>query len=211
MADNLKVTREETKTNNFKIFDLYDLSGIVVKDPALKTVINLEPKLILKSQGRNTQKFGSVKVNIVERLMNRIGVSGHRGKKHKIAKGKATGKYSKNMKIVLDAFKIIEKKTEKNPVEVFVQAIESVAPRDETTVIEYGGARYPQAVDVSPLRRVNLALRWITQGASDKSFNKKKNVVEALAEEIMLAAESNGDSFAYKKKNESEKQADSAR
>ncbi len=203
--------KQETKTNNFKIFDLYDISEIEVKDPALKPIINLQPKLVLKSHGRNAQKFGSTKVNIVERLMNRIGVSGHRGKKHKIAKGRATGKYSKNMKIVLDAFKIIEKKTEKNPVEVFVKAIESTAPRDEITVIEYGGARYPQAVDVSPLRRVNLALRWITQGASDKSFNKKKNIVEGLAEEIMLAAESNGESFAYKKKNESEKQADSAR
>ena len=126
-------------------------------------------------------------------------------------KGLATGKYTKNMKIVLDAFEIIAKKTGRNPVEVFVQAVENTAPRDETTVIEYGGARYPQAVDVSPLRRVNLSLRWITQGASDKAFNKKKNIVQALAEEIMLAADGNGESFAYKKKNESEKQADSAR
>jgi small subunit ribosomal protein S7 len=201
----------EKKEMQFKIFDLYDISGIVVKDPALKPVINLQQKLIVKSHGRNAQKFGAVKVNIVERLMNRIGLSGHRGKKHKIAKGNATGKYSKNMKIVLDAFALVEKKTGKNPVEVFVKAIEASAPRDETTVIEYGGARYPQAVDVSPLRRVNLALRWITQGASDKSFGKKKNIVEALAEEIVLASESNGESFAYKKKNESEKQADSAR
>ena len=214
MSDNLKVTREkqtEKQIQEFKIFDLYDISGIVVKDPALKAVINLTPKLIVKSHGRNAQKFGSVKVNIVERLMNRIGVSGHRGKKHKIGKGNATGKYSKNMKIVLDAFKIVEKKTGKNPVEVFVKAIESTAPRDEITIIEYGGARYPQAVDVSPLRRVNLALRWITQGASDKSFSKKKSIVERLAEEIVLASESNGESFAFKKKNESEKQADSAR
>ena len=214
MSDNLKVTREkqtEKQIQEFKIFDLYDISGIVVKDPALKAVINLTPKLIVKSHGRNAQKFGSVKVNIVERLMNRIGVSGHRGKKHKIGKGNATGKYSKNMKIVLDAFKIVEKKTGKNPVEVFVKAIESTAPRDEITIIEYGGARYPQAVDVSPLRRVNLALRWITQGASDKSFSKKKSIVEGLAEEIVLASESNGESFAFKKKNESEKQADSAR
>jgi small subunit ribosomal protein S7 len=202
---------EEKQTQEFKIFDLYDISGIEVKDPALKAVINLKPKLIVKSHGRNAQKFGSVKVNIVERLMNRVGLSGHRGKKHKIAKGNATGKYSKNMKIVLDAFKLVEKKTGKNPVEVFVKAIEASAPRDETTVIEYGGARYPQAVDVSPIRRVNLALRWITQGASDKSFGKKKNIVEALAEEIVLASESNGESFAFKKKNESEKQADSAR
>ena len=210
MADNLKVTRQKT-IPNFKIFDLYDTEEIKVEDPGLKAVINLRPKLILKSQGRNSQKFGKIKVNIVERLMNRIGVSGHRGKKHKIAKGHSTGKYSKNMKIVLDAFKIIEKKTQKNPVAVLVKAIETSAPCDEITVIEYGGARYPQAVDVSPLRRVNLALRWITQGASDKAFNKKKNIVEGLAEEIILASESNGQSFAFRKKNESEKQADSAR
>ena len=115
------------------------------------------------------------------------------------------------MNLVLEAFDIIQKKTGKNPVEVLVKAIENVSPRDEITVIEYGGARYPQAVDVAPLRRVNLALRWIIHGSSDKAFNKKKTIAEAMAEEIMLAADNNGESFAFKKKNESEKQADSAR
>jgi small subunit ribosomal protein S7 len=200
-----------TEKINFKIFDLYDISEIEVKDPGLKSVINLEPKLILQSHGRNVQKLGQTKVNIVERLINRIAVAGHRGKKHRIAKGLATGKYSKNMKITIDALKIVEKKTGKNPVEVLVKAIENAAPRDEITVIEYGGARYPQAVDVSPLRRVNLALRWLIHGASDKAFNKKKNLTEALAEEIILTYENNGESFALRKKNESEKQADSAR
>ncbi len=206
------MTKENSPNiQDFKIFDLYDIGSINIEDPGLKSVINLQPKLVLKSYGRNASKFGQTKVNIVERLMNRIGVSGHRGKKHRVEKGSATGKYSKNMKIVLDAFSIIEKKTQKNPVEVLIKAIENSAPRDEITVIEYGGARYPQAVDVSPLRRVNLALRWIVQGASEKAFNKKKKIVEGLAEEIMLAAEKNGESFAMRKKNESEKQADSAR
>lgn len=202
---------EQKNYPTFKIFDLYDTSGIEIKDPGLKSVINLQPKLILKDHGRNIQRFGQTKVNVVERLMNKIAVAGHRGKKHKIIKGLATGKYSKNMKIVLDAFKLIEKRTGKNPVEILVRAIESSAPRDEITVIEYGGARYPQAVDVSPLRRVNLALRWIVHGAADRAFNKKKTFVEGLAEEIILASEGNGESFAIKKKNESEKQADSAR
>jgi len=202
---------KQQKIKPFKIFDLYDLSEINVEDPGLKTVINLEPKLILKSQGRHVRKFGSTKVNIVERLMNKVSVAGHRGKKHKITVGRSTGKYSKNMKIVLNAFKIIENKTKKNPVEVFVKAIQNAAPRDEITVIEYGGARYPQAVDVSPLRRVNLTIKWIVHGASDKAFNKKKNYAQGLAEEIILAFEKNGESFAMKKKNESEKQADSAR
>ena len=195
----------------FKIFDLYDLSEIRVEDEGLKSAINLQPKLILKSQGRNVQKFGQVKTNVVERLMNKLSVAGHRGKKHKIILGRSTGKYSKNMKIVLTAFKLIEKKTGKNPVEVFVKAVENSAPRDEITVIEYGGARYPQAVDVSPLRRVNLALKHIVHGASDKAFNKKKNIVQGLTDEIIMASENNGESFAARKKNEAEKQADSAR
>lgn len=206
------MTEQQTKQiPQFKIFDLYDLSEIKIEDPGLKNVINLEPKLILKSQGRNVVKLGQIKVNIVERLMNKLATAGHRGKKHKIEKGHTTGKYSKNMKIVLEAFKMIEAKTGKNPVGVLVKAIENSAPRDEITVIEYGGARYPQAVDVSPLRRVNLALRWITHGAGDKAFNKKKTITQGLAEEIILAYELNGESFALKKKNESEKQANSAR
>jgi small subunit ribosomal protein S7 len=195
----------------FKIFDLYETKDVVVNDIGLKRVINLNPKLILKSHGRNIQKFGQTKTNIVERLINKISVAGHRGKKHRIILGTSTGKYSRNAKIILEAFKLIEKKTGKNPVEVLVRAIENSAPRDEITIIEYGGARYPQAVDVSPLRRVNVALRLLTHGASDKAFNKKKNLAQGLADEITLAAEGNQDSFAIKKRIESEKQADSAR
>ncbi len=202
---------ETKQIQNFKIFDLYDLSEISVQDPGLKNVINLQPKLIIQSHGRNVSKMGQIKVNIVERLMNRLAVAGHRGKKHKIILGTSTGKYSKNMGTILKVLKQIEEKTKKNPIAVLVKAIENAAPRDEITVIEYGGARYPQAVDVSPLRRVGLALKHIIHGASDKAFGKKKDIAQALAEEIMLAADGNMESFAMKKKNESEKQADSAR
>ncbi|MEK6917621.1 MAG: 30S ribosomal protein S7 [Nanoarchaeota archaeon] len=201
----------QTKLPIFKIFDLYDMQEIVVEDPGLKDVINLEPKLILKSYGRNVQKMGQLKVNIVERLMNKLAVAGHRGKKHRIMFGRSSGKYTKNMGTVLDALKIVAEKTGKNPVQVLIKAIENSAPRDEITVIEYGGARYPQAVDVSPLRRVNLAVKHIVHGASDKAFGKKKTIVQGLAEEIMLAADNNGDSFAVRKKKEAEAQADSAR
>ena len=203
--------KKQTQIPVFKIFDLYDITEIRVEDPGLKSAINLKPKLILKSHGRNVMKLGQTRINIVERLMNKLATAGHRGKKHKIEKGNATGKYTKNMKIVLNAFELIEKKTQKNPVEVLVKAIENSAPRDEVTIIEYGGARYPQAVDVSPLRRVNLAIKHFVQGASDKAFNKKKTFAQGLAEEITLAYENNGESFAIKRKNESEKQADSAR
>lgn len=202
---------EEKKPMEFKIFDLYDASEIKIEDPGLKAVINIQPKLIVKSQGRNVVKHGQTKVNIIERLANRIAVAGHRGKKHKIIFGTSTGKFSRNMGIVLEALKIVEQKTKKNPVAVLIKAIENSAPRDEITVIEYGGARYPQAVDVSPIRRVNLALRNLVHGASDKAFGKKKTIIQALAEEIVLAFEGSGESLAIKKKNEAEKQADSAR
>ncbi len=195
----------------FKIFDLYETEGLAVNDIGLRNVINLNPKLMLKSHGRNVQKFGQAKVNIVERLINRIGVAGHRGKKHRIILGTSTGKFSKNTKKVLEAFKIIENKKGTNPVEVFIKAIENSAPRDEITTIEYGGARYPQAVDVAPLRRLSLAIKHITHGASDKAFGKKKKIHQAIAEEIILASEGNQESFAVRKKIEAEKQADSAR
>ncbi len=67
-----------------KIFDLYELKEVKVEDMSLKRVINLDEKLILKSHGRNVEKFGKIKVNVVERIINLIGVPGHRGKKHKV-------------------------------------------------------------------------------------------------------------------------------
>ena len=94
---------------------------------------------------------------------------------------------------------------------VLIKAIENASPKDETTTIEYGGARYPQAVDVSPYRRVNLALRWFVQGAYQKCFGKKTKMAESLAREIILASEGNMESYAMSKKNDAEKQADAAR
>src|SRR3989338_7002548 len=192
-----------------KIFNLYDISAVKVDDPGLKRYINLDAKLILKSHGRARERFSKAKVNVVERLANLVAVPGHRGKKHKLIKSDASGKYSKNVKIVLKAFKLLEKNG--NPVQIFVKAIENSCPRDEITVIEYGGARYPQAVDISPLRRLGLALRNIVHGASDKAFNKKKSIAEALASEILLASQNSPESFAVQKRYETEKQADAAR
>lgn len=202
---------QEKKGMAFKVFDKYDMSEISVGDPGLRAVVNLEPKLIVKSAGRNVVKYGQVRVNVIERLMNRLATAGHRGKKHKLQKGTSTGKYSKNMGIILEAFDAVEKRTGKNPVAVLVTAIENSAPRDEVTMIEYGGARYPQAVDVAPIRRINLALKHLCHGASDKAFNKKKTISQALADEIIMASENNGESFAVRKKKEVEAQADSAR
>ncbi len=196
---------------SMKLFDKYDVSTVEIKDPALKPYLNLTPKLLVKSHGRIKGKFSKTKVNILERISNRIGVPGHVGKKHRIITGWASGKYNSNMKIVLDVLDMIEKKTGKNPIQVLVDAIENGSPRDEITVIEHAGARYPQAVDTSPMRRIDLAVRWMVQGAYQKSFGKKKKIVQTLAEEIMKAADRSMESYAVSKRNEAEKQADSAR
>lgn len=194
-----------------KIFDLYETKEVKVEDPALKKYINLNERLVLKTHGRFVEKFGKTKVNILERLTGLIAVPGHRGKKHRIQTSHASGKYTKNVKAVLKILKILEEKTKQNPIQVFVRAIENSAPRDEVTTIEYGGARYPQAVDTSPLRRLNLALRNLVHGGYDKSFGKKVKIEEALANEILKASENNNESFAIQKKIESERQADAAR
>jgi len=199
------------KQNQFKLFGLYDVSDIKVEDPGMKRYINVEPKLVVKSQGRIREKFGKGKINILELFANIIGVAGHRGKKHKIQTRHKTGKYSQNMKIALDCLKIIQDKTKENPIQVLVTAIENAAPRDGVTIIEYGGARYPQSVDISPMKRVTQTLKMIVWGSYDKSFNKKTKISYALADEIIKAYNRYADSYAMAKKNDSEKQANSAR
>lgn len=196
---------------NFKIFDLYDMEEVKVTDIALAPYINIQPKLLVKSHGRNVGKFTQTKVHIIERLANRLAVPGHVGKKHKIIASHSSGKYGRNMQTIMEALQIIADKKKTNPVQVLVKAIENGSPRDEITTIEYGGARYPQAVDVSPLRRVNLAIRWMVQGSFQKSFGKKSKMAETLAKEIIAASEGSMDSYAVNKKTEAEKQADSSR
>ncbi len=193
-----------------KIFGLYGTQDVKVEDFGLKKYINLDVRLVVKSHGRHREKFAKAKINIIERLINLLSVAGHRGKRHRVIT-KTTGHYTKQANVVIKAFKIIEEKTKQNPIQILVKAIEHAAPKDEVTTIEYGGARYPQAVDCSPMRRISLALRNIIHGAYDRSFNKKKKISETLALEIMAAAEKSNESNAIMKRNEMEKQADSAR
>ncbi len=196
---------------SFKVFDLYDMAEVAVKDKSLAPYINIQSKILIKSHGRNVGKFTQAKMHILERFANRLAVPGHVGKKHKIIASHSSGKYTKNMSTMMDVLAIIADKKKTNPLQVLIQAIENASPRDEITTIEYGGARYPQAVDVSPIRRVNLVVRWMVQGSFQKSFGKKKPMAECLAQEIINAADLNMESYALSKKNEAEKQADSAR
>ena len=196
--------------DEIKIFDLYTTSDVQIQDPGLKRVISLNPLTMLKTHGRIRGKFAAAKINVIERLIRALCQPGHRGKKHRIMT-RTTGHYTKNAKVVLKAFEIIQDKTKQNPIQVLVNAIEKASPREEVTTIEYGGAKYPQAVDTSPLRRVSLTIRLIVHGSYDKSFNKKTKIYQSLANEIILASQEKPESFTVTKKNEAEKQANSAR
>jgi len=187
------------------------MSGVEVRDPALRGCINLKPLSIPHSGGRNSGPFGKTNVNIVERLVNRMLITGHDGKTHKRISGHNTGKKHMGANIVKSAFTIIEKKTKKNPVQALVDAVSNAAPREDTTRIKYGGVAYHQSVDISPQRRVDLALRFISVGAARSTFKSKKSVEKSLADEIISAANYDLKCFSISKKEELERIAKAAR
>ena len=194
------------------VFKKWSAKDATIEDEGLKRYVTLEPKHRTKTGARyGSRRFYKSKIFIVERLINKVMVPGHRGKKHKVTSQHITGKSSNATSIVMEAFEVIANRTKKNPVEVFVTALENAAPREEIITIEYGGARYPKAVDVAPQRRVDIVLKLMVQGSYDKAFNKKKKMSTALAEEIIAAYNLSADSLAINKKNEVERQADSSR
>jgi small subunit ribosomal protein S7 len=195
-----------------KFFNRWDSEGIKVDDEGIKDYINIHPKVVPTSKGRlaNTRFYKS-KATIVERLINKIMIPGHKAKKHKISSGHMSGKDHQALQITERALELIEQKTKKNPIAVLVKAVENASPREEIVAIEYGGARYPKAVECSPQRRIDLALRNITQGAYTKAFRSKKQIWETLAEEIINASLLKQESAAISKKNELERQADASR
>lgn len=193
-------------------FNKWATTGIKVEDPGLVTYVNLDARYVPKTGATYAgNKFHKSKTFIVERLMNKLMVPGHKSKKHWRSSGHTTGKAAHTYTVVFETFKLIEQKLKKNPVEVFVKAVENGAPREEIVAIEYGGARYPKATECAPQRRVDTVLRHFVQGAYQKSFNAKKTLVQTLADEIILTYQLSPNSVAIAKKNELERQADSSR
>ncbi len=195
-----------------KVFNRWSVDNIDVTDKGLVRYITLDPKILPKTGARYAgNRFHKSQVFIVERLVTKIMSSGHKSKKHFMSSGHNTGKKNNALKIVEKAFSIIETKTKENPIAVLVRAIENGAPREEVIAIEYGGARYPKAVDVAPQRRIDLALRYMTQGAYVKCFNKKIKIEDTLAAEIIAASKLDLKSAIISKKRDLERQAASSK
>ena len=193
--------KEEEYFTNVLLFDKYDLTEIVINDGGLGRYIDLSPTSIPVSGGKHANRwFGKSRMSIVERLINNM-----------MRTGSYTGKKGKSYQVVKDAFGIIQERTKKNPVQSLVEALENVAPREEVTRLRFGGISVPKAVDISPSRRLDIALRNICRGAVASTFKNKKTIANCLAEEILLAARGDMNSFAVSKKEEIERVAGSAR
>jgi small subunit ribosomal protein S7 len=186
---------------DIKLFGKWSFQGIEVKDLGLKRYISLKPILVPHSMGRHEHgRFHKSEVNIVERFVNTL-----------MRPGRSAGKKERVINLVRNAFEIINLRTGKNPIEVLVRAVENSAPGEDTTRISYGGVVYHQAVDMAPQRRVDIALRLVSEGARKASFGNPRSLEEHLAEEIVFASENDVKSNAIKKRNEMERVARASR
>ena len=191
------------------LFRKWDTTEIEINDVGLKTAISLKQIIIPLDFGRSALKrYNKGQVNIVERLANKLM---HFGKKYAKNTGRQGGKKHHSLNIVKTAFEIIHLKTGKNPVEVLVRAVENSAPNEDTTRIVYGGTVYHVSVDVAPLRRVDLALRFIADAIKEATFSNPKPIEEYIAEHLILAANNDPLAPSIKKKNELERVAQASR
>ena len=152
---------EEQKQEIFnvepKLFSRWSYKEVNISDPCFIDSIAIHtPKAMVftpHTAGRYQAKsFRKASCPIVERLVGSMQFS-----------GRNTGKKVKAIRIVRHAFEIIHLLTNENPLEVFIKAVMNAGPREDSTKIGSGSGR-KQAVDVSPLRRVNIAIYLISNG-----------------------------------------------
>ena len=201
---------------DLKLFGKYDLTEVKVTDPSFMQYVSLTPVAVPHSHGRHTSsQFGKRKLNVVERLANKL-MRGGTGEKTsgKVIRtdGRLQGKKTKALAIVEEAFGIIAERTKKNPAQLLIDGLQNAAPREDFTRVQMGGVSYQVAVDVSASRRLDMALRNIALAAIMGGFDKKKTLAQALADEIEYAAKGDvNSSYAIKKRDETERMARSSR
>lgn len=192
----------QTGAKEVKLFNKWSFEGITVKDISLADYIQVrQPIFVPHTAGKYANKrFRKAQCPIVERLTNAI-----------MMNGRNNGKKLKAVRIVKHAMEIINVITDQNPLQVLVDAIVNTGAREDTTRVGSAGAVRRQAVDVSPLRRVDQSISLLTIGAREAAFRNIKTIAECLAEELINAAKGSSTSFAIKKKDELERVAKSNR
>jgi len=197
---------EEVPVPEVRLFNKWTYEEVVVKDMSLQDYVALRQKYryynyIPHTAGRyQVKRFRKVQIPIVERLVNAL-----------MRKGRNNGKKMMAIRIVQHAFEIIHLVTDENPIQVLVDAIVNSGPREDSTRIGSAGTVRRQAVDCSPLRRVNQAIYLLTTGARTAAFRNNKTIAECLADELINAARGSSNSSAIKKKDEIERVAKSNR
>lgn len=189
------------QTQDVKLFGKWGFQDIQIQDPGLRKYISHQPIYVPHSMGRHEHhRFHKADVNIVERFINNL-----------MRPGKHAGKKARAINSVKNAFEIINLRTGKNPVEVLIKAVENSAPCEDTTRISYGGVAYHMAVDIAPQRRIDIALRLLSEGARNATFGNPRTIEECIAEELVLAANNDIKSHAVSKRNEIERIAMASR
>jgi small subunit ribosomal protein S5e len=183
-----------------KLFNKWSSDDISIEDVSLKDYIPIQGKqavFLPHTAGRYQKRaFRKAKCPIVERMINSM-----------MMHGRNNGKKLMAMRIVEHALEIIHLVTGKNPLQVFADAVQKAGPREDSTRIGSAGVVRRQAVDVSPLRRINQAIYLMSVGARNNSFRNIKSIAECLADEINNAANDSQNSYAIKKKDEIERVA----
>lgn len=199
-ASNVSVTGSVKPSDEVELFGRWSYEGIEVADLSLVDYIALRDRACVyvpHSAGRyQIKRFRKAQCPIVERLVNSL-----------MMHGRNNGKKLMAVRIVKHAFEIIEILTQENPIAVLVDAVKHGGPREDSTRIGSAGVVRRQAVDVSPLRRVNQAIYLITTGARIAAFRSIKTISECLADEIINCAKGSSNSYAIKKKDEIERVA----
>jgi len=113
------------------------------------------------------------------------------------------GKKSVSEHIFYDAMNIMEKKVNKDPLDLFIKAMDNAAPLLEVKSRRVGGATYQVPVEVRDRRRRTLAIRWLVSFARNRS---ERTMAEKLANEFIAAA--NNEGATIKKKEDTHRMAE---
>merc|ERR1711988_506836 len=189
-----------TMTADVKLFQRWTFDDLEVTDLSLQDYIGVKHKsaqYLPHSAGRWSKvRFRKAQCPIIERMTCSL-----------MMHGRNNGKKLLAVRVMKHTLEIIHLLTDLNPIQVVVNAIINGGPREDSTRIGSAGVVRRQAVDVSPLRRINQAIYLMTTGARNNAFRNLKTISECLADEIMNAANDNQNSFAIKKKDEIERVA----
>lgn len=189
-------------TDQILLFNQFSYADVNVSDETLRSIINISiPGIVPHTSTKvNLGPFGKVHTSIVERFVV-----------HLMKHGRNSGKKRLAIRLFRESCEIMHKLTGTNPIQLLVDAVTNSGPRESSARVGRGGSMKRASVDVSPYRRVNIALRLLSEGIRSTAFKNKKTMPEVIANEVINAAKLSQNSYAVKKREEIERIAKSNR